>query len=171
MHTSIRRTVFATTAIIGLSAFAAVAAPPGAGDPTAARPSATAPNGHATTEPRSDVGRGTEARIDQRITDLHTRLLISSAQQPQWDRFSDVMRENARDTDQNFQHRVQAMSGMTAAENMQSYAKVTAEYAQHMQKLVPSFQALYDTMSDSQKRTADQVFRDDANHGDRARRS
>jgi periplasmic protein CpxP/Spy len=166
MHTSIRRTVFATTAIIGLSAFAAVAAQPGAGDPTAARPSAAAPNGQATTG-----ARGTEARIEQRITDLHTRLLISTAQQPQWDRFSDVMRENARDTSETFQHRAQAMSGMTAAENMQSYAKVTAEYAQHTQKLVPSFQALYDTMSDSQKRTADQVFRDDANHGDRTRRS
>jgi periplasmic protein CpxP/Spy len=166
MHTSIRRTVFATTAIIGLGAFAAVAAQPGAGDPTAARPSAAAPNGQATTG-----ARGTEARIEQRITDLHTRLLISTAQQPQWDRFSDVMRENARDTSETFQHRAQAMSAMTAAENMQSYAKVTAEYAQHMQKLVPTFQALYDTMSDSQKRTADQVFRDDANHGDRSHRS
>jgi periplasmic protein CpxP/Spy len=171
MHTSIRRTVFATTAIIGLSAFAAVAAQPGAGDPTAVRPSSTAPNGQAMTKAQPATARGMETRMDQRITDLHARLLISPAQQPQWDNFSDVMRENARDTSETFQHRAQAMSAMTAAENMQSYAKVTAEYAQHMQKLVPTFQALYDTMSDSQKRTADQVFRDDANHGDRSHRS
>lgn len=171
MHTSIRRTVFATTAIIGLSAFAAVAAQPGAGDPTAVRPSMAAPNGQPMTKAQPVMAHGMGARIDQQITDLHARLLISPAQQPQWDRFSDVMRENARDTDQTFQRRVQAMSTMTAPENMQSYAQVTSEYAQHMQNLVPSFQALYETMSDSQKRIADQVFRDDANHGDRARHS
>ena len=47
---------------------------------------------------------------------------------------------------------------MTAAANMQSYAQVAKDHAQDMQKLVPVFQALYDTMSDNQKRTADQVL-------------
>jgi len=59
---------------------------------------------------------------------------------------------------------------MTATENMQSYADVSMAHAQDVEKLVPAFQALYGTMSDSQKRMADQVFRDDANHGDQARR-
>ena len=171
MRTSFRQTVIATTAIIGLSAFAAAAAPPSAGDPTAVRPSPTAASGQPVAKPQPGAGHNMAARIEQRITDLHSKLKISPAQQPQWDRFSEVMRDNARNTDQTFQHRVQAMSTMTAAENMQSYAQVTAEYAQHMQLLVPAFQALYDTMSESQKRTADQVFRDDANRGDRTRRS
>jgi hypothetical protein len=42
---------------------------------------------------------------------------------------------------------------------------VAMNHAQDMQKLVPAFQTLYDTMSDSQKKTADQVFRDDAHRG------
>ena len=107
---------------------------------------------------------------EQRITDLHQRLNITAKQQTSWDKFARVMRENARSMDQAFQRRVQMMPGMTATENMQSYAQIATEHAQDMQKLVPAFQALYATMSDSQKRTADQVFRVDARPGDQARR-
>jgi hypothetical protein len=42
MGTSFRQTVIATTAIVGLSAFAAAAAPPVASDPAAIHRSATA---------------------------------------------------------------------------------------------------------------------------------
>ena len=81
------------------------------------------------------------------------------------------MRDNAQTMDQTFQNRVQSMPAMTATENMQSYALLASTNAQDVQKLVPAFQALYDTMSDTQKRMADQVFRDDAHHGDHARHS
>jgi len=53
---------------------------------------------------------------------------------------------------------------------MESYAKVATAHAQDVEKLVPAFQALYTTMTDSQKRLADQAFRDGANHGAPARR-
>jgi hypothetical protein len=166
MRTSLRQTVIATTAIIGLSAFAAAAAP--AGDPTATRPS-TASSGQSATNDHSSGHRTMVGKVEQRITDLHARLQITPAQQPQWDQFTQVMRDNAQTMDQTFQHRVQTMTAMTAAENMQSYAQLASTNAQDAQKLVPAFQALYDTMSDTQKRTADQVFRDDAHHGDHPR--
>ena len=162
MRISFRQTVIATTAIIGLCAVAAAAAPPPAGDPTAVRP---------VTQGQPDTGHNRAAKIEQKITDLHARLLISPAQQPQWDQFAQVMRDNARSMDEAFQQRVQAIPTMTAAANMQSYAQVAKNHAQDMQKLVPVFQALYDTMSDNQKRTADQVFRDDSRHRDHASRS
>ena len=112
-----------------------------------------------------------EGKIEQRINDLHARLQISPAQQSQWDNVTRVMRDNAREMDATFQQRLQALPNMTAAENLQSYAKVAAEHAQDMQKLAPAFQALYDTMSDNQKRTADRVFRADAaQRGDQAHR-
>ena len=79
------------------------------------------------------------------------------------------MRDNAQSMDQTFRHRVQTMSAMTATENMQSYAQLATTNAQDVQNCVPVFQALYDSMSDAQKRTADQVFRDDAHHGDHPR--
>jgi protein CpxP len=158
MRNSGRHMLITTTAIIGLSLFSAAAAPPGAGDPTkdpnAPRPPASA-----------GVGTHLEATIDQRITDLHDKLQISAPQRSQWDQFAGVMRDNAKNMDQTFQTRVQMMPTMTAAENMQSYAKISEQHAQDMQKLVVAFQTLYNSMSDSQKRTADQVFRDDASSG------
>jgi periplasmic protein CpxP/Spy len=169
MHKSFRQTVIATTAIVGLSAFAAVAAPPTVADPTAIRQSimSTQPGNQA----QAVLGHKMVNKVEQRITDLRARLLITPAQQPQWDQFALIMRDNARSMDEAFQHRVQTISGMTASENMQSYALVANDHARDVQKLVPAFQALYDTMSVKQKQTADQVFRDDAHRGDHARHS
>jgi hypothetical protein len=165
--------MFATTAIIampflGIGTFSAAAAPQGAGDPTAVRPSPPAA-GQAATPVKAETGHDHEAKIQQQIADLHARLQITPAQQQQWDQFAQVMRDNARRIDESFERRVQALPGLTAPENMQSYAQVAEEHAQDVQKLVPAFQALYGTMSDSQKRTADEVFRNDAHHGGQAR--
>jgi protein CpxP len=74
------------------------------------------------------------------------------------------MRDNARSMDQTFQQRVNTMYGMTAPENLESYSQIAMSHAQDMQKLAPAFQALYDTMSNGQKKTADQVFRDKVHH-------
>jgi DNA-binding transcriptional regulator YbjK len=45
---------------------------------------------------------------------------------------------------------------------MQSYEQLAEAHAQHLQKLVPAFQTVYNSMSDQQKQTADQVFRENA---------
>jgi LTXXQ motif family protein len=157
MTKSIQLTVLAATAMFGLSALAAVAAPAAAGDPTASRPAATV-------AAKPGANSGMRETLDQRIADLHAKLLITPAQQPQWDAFTQVMRDNANSMEQTFHQRVATLSAMTAPENMQSYAQVAASHAADMQKLVPAFQALYDSMSDSQKKTADAVFRADAHH-------
>jgi TolA-binding protein len=168
MRQSFRQTVLVTTAILGFSAVAAIAAPPGAGDPTkttgSAMPSASAPgtaqSGAANSEPTN-----IEQNVEQRITDLQSKLQISAAQKPQWDRFTQVMRDNARDMDKVFQTRVQSMDSMNAEANMKSYAEIASHHAQDVQRLVPAFDALYASMSPSQKRAADEVFRNDANQG------
>jgi len=165
MRASFRQAAFAATAIIGLSAFAAGAAPLAAGDSTTV-PSPAMANSPA----QQRTQRGMAGQIEQRITGLHATLQITVAQQPLWDQFAQVMRNNAANMDATFQHRAQTLSGMTAPENMESYAKVAAAHAQDVAKLVPAFQALYTTMTDGQKRLADQAFRDGANHGAPARR-
>jgi hypothetical protein len=109
-----------------------------------------------------------EARVEQRITDLHTRLQITAAQEPEWKKFAQTMRANARKMDQTFEDRVQQMQSMNAMDNMRSYARISQQHAQDVQALLPPFQALYGKMSPSQKQTADQVFREDANRGGQA---
>ena len=169
MHASLRRIVLTTTAIFGLGAFAAAAAPPGAGDPTIVHHPASSASGPAAVSGQPTARHRHEDGVEQQIADLHAKLQITPAQSERWEQFAQVMRDNARGIDAAFDHRVQALPGMTAPENVKSYAAVATEHAQDVEKLVPAFQVLYDTMSDSQKRQADQVFRDNFTHHESAR--
>jgi lysophospholipase L1-like esterase len=108
------------------------------------------------------AGKTAEERVEGRIKELHAQLHITPAEEPQWNEFAEVMRENARDMDQAFMQRAQQFPTMNAVQNMQSYEQISEQHAQRVQKLVPAFQKLYDAMPDQQKRLADQVFRANA---------
>ena len=99
------------------------------------------------------------AKIEARIAQLHTQLGITAAEQPQWDQFAQVMRENAAQMSEALTDRGAKVSGMNAIDTMQSYAKLAQVHADNMQKLSSAFHALYTTLPDQQKITADKVFR------------
>jgi hypothetical protein len=107
-------------------------------------------------------GETMQSLVERRITDLHGKLHITSQQSQQWDQFAQVMRDNAREMDQIYKQRAQKLGSMSAVDNMQSYAQIEQQRAQDVQKLVPAFQTLYSSLSDQQKKTADQIFRNDA---------
>ena len=114
-------------------------------------------------------GKSAQERVEHRIKQLHAQLRITPAEEAQWDQFAEVMRENARDMDQAFMQRAQRFEAMNAVQNMQSYEQLAEAHAQHLQKLVPAFEKLYDAMPDQQKQLADQVFRANAEqHAQRA---
>jgi protein CpxP len=148
-------------------------APPAAASPTTAAPSSdssmTSPapamhhhRGMHAASANATSGDTMQTLVEKRITQLHSRLKITDAQGPQWDQFTQVMRANARDLDQSYQARAGKLASMTAPENMQSFADLSQQRAQDMEKLVPAFQTLYASLSDDQKRAADQMFRSDA---------
>jgi len=105
------------------------------------------------------AGKNAEERVEQRIKELHAQLRITAAEHPQWDQFAQVMRENARDMDEAWAQRIDHFRTMNALQNMQSYEQIAEQHAQHLQKLLPAFQNLYNAMPDQQKQLADQVFR------------
>jgi len=51
---------------------------------------------------------------------------------------------------------------MNAVQNMQSYVQIEQTRAQDLQKLIPAFQAVYDSLSSQQKQEADSLFRNRA---------
>ena len=121
-----------------------------------------------TTAPAGTTGQATgkaAARVEQRITELHKQLRITPAQDAQWQQFAQVMRDNAQHMDQLMEQRASKVSTMTAPEDMQFYADISAQHAQDVQKLSAAFQTLYASFSDDQKKTADVVFRQSAEHG------
>ena len=124
----------------------------------------TPPSPSAAASPRSAnaVPNSAEQRVDEHIRQLHAQLRITPAEQPQWDRFAEIMRQNARAMDQEFAERRQQFATMNALQNMQSYEKIAEAHAQHLQRLVPAFENLYNAMPEQQKRLTDQVFRENA---------
>ncbi|MBV8937849.1 MAG: Spy/CpxP family protein refolding chaperone [Alphaproteobacteria bacterium] len=150
-------------------AIAALLTLPGAALAQSAQPPAT----HVTTPPppanttspmagHPVAGKNAEERVENRIKELHAQLRITPAEEPQWNQFAEVMRENAREMDQTLMQRGQQFSTMSAVQNLQSYAQVAEAHAQRVQKLVPAFENLYNAMPEQQKQVADQVFRGNA---------
>ena len=97
--------------------------------------------------------------VEARIKELHSRLHITAAQQAQWDKLVQVMRDNAKAMDDLQAQRKQDASAMTAVDAVKSYQAVIEAHETGMAKFVPAFQDLYDSMSPAQKKTADAMFR------------
>ncbi len=97
--------------------------------------------------------------VEARIKDLHEKLHITAAQKPQWDDLTQVMRSNAQAMVDLQKQRTANAQSMSAVDVVKSYESVIEAHEAGMKKFVPPFEALYNTMSDTQKKTADSLFR------------
>jgi hypothetical protein len=97
--------------------------------------------------------------IEARIKELHKRLHITEAQKPQWDALTQVMRDNAQAMVDLEKQRAANVKTMNAVEVVKSYAQVIDAHEDGMKKFIPAFEALYNSMSDEQKKIADSMFR------------
>ena len=97
--------------------------------------------------------------VETRIRELHKKLHITTAQKPQWDSLAQVMRDNAKAMTDLQKERAADAQSMSAVDVVKSYASVVQAHEDGMKKFIPPFEALYNTMSDTQKKTADSLFR------------
>ena len=97
--------------------------------------------------------------VEARIKTLHSSLHITTAQETLWNNFAQVMRENAKAMAGHRKEAAQNAQSRSAVDALKSYAAVIDAHADGIRKLLPTFQALYDSMSDAQKKTTDAVFR------------
>lgn len=107
---------------------------------------------------RANPERGGMVQAERRIAGLQRRLKVTPQQQPQWDAFTAVMRQNAAHMEALQHDRADKVTTMTASEDMRSYAEVARAHADDLQRLVPAFDALYAAMTPEQKITADRTF-------------
>ncbi|MGY4724185.1 Spy/CpxP family protein refolding chaperone [Burkholderia pyrrocinia] len=117
-----------------------------------------------TQAPASAMTVATHDQIDTRINNLHDRLQITAAQEELWRKVAQIMRENAATMDSLRQARTSHANSMSAVDDLKSYGQVADAHADGIRKLTPAFQALYDSMSDAQKKNADLIFRTDHQH-------
>jgi periplasmic protein CpxP/Spy len=108
-----------------------------------------------------------QPRIEARIKDMHAKLKITAAEEEQWAKVTDVMRENANKMDELNNARLANANSMNAMDDLKSYGDVVDAHADEIKKFAAAFSPLYASMSDAQKAAADQLFR----HGDAAQKS
>ena len=108
---------------------------------------------------RTSAVEHTEAQIKQ----LQGALNITEAQKELWNNVTQVMRENAKDmealTDARTKERAESTKTMNAVEHMKLHSQITEAHLDQQKKFIPSFEALYASMSDEQKKSTDTIFR------------
>jgi protein CpxP len=110
---------------------------------------------------------GTQAEtVEQRITNLHTALKITPAEEADWNNVAQAMRENAAAMQKLAAEKTtQAPQSMTAVQDLQAYEKFAQAHVDGLKNLISSFDTLYNSMPDPQKKVADQVFQSFGHEG------
>jgi len=100
-----------------------------------------------------------EDRVEARITSMHAKLKITQAQEDQWTKVAQVMRDNEKAVEPLIKARRENGKTMTAVDDLKSYGEITDAHADGIKKFTPVFATLYAGMSDAQKQEADALFR------------
>ena len=124
--------------------------PPPSGTPPAGAPPAAAAKAPAATP---------TAYVETRIKELHRKLHITKAQEPQWESVAQVMRSNATSMEALVHERYESAPKMTAVDDLRSYSALADAHADGLKKFLPVFEQVYDSLSDALKKTADTLFR------------
>ena len=102
------------------------------------------------------AGPQTGGNADREIADLKRQLKITPQQEPQFNAFAEAMRSNDQQLDAVM--RQQGPGTPNAVEGLKRAQQLAEAQANGLKRLVPPLQALYDSLSDPQKKIADQVL-------------
>ena len=103
---------------------------------------------------RTSAVEYTEAQIKQ----LQGTLNITAAQQELWNNLTAVMRENAKDMEAFTKERAGNTKPMNAVEHLKFHSKITETHLDQLEKLIPPFEAFYNSLTDQQKNITDAIF-------------
>jgi len=96
--------------------------------------------------------------VEKHIKALYVSLKITPAEDSQWNKVAETMRENAKDLDRAIDKRAANAASASAIDDLNSYADIAQVHANGVKKLASAFSGLYSVMSDAQKKEADGVF-------------
>ncbi|MGH7116020.1 MAG: Spy/CpxP family protein refolding chaperone [Stellaceae bacterium] len=117
-----------------------------------ARPAAPGPAPRAIVPTQAPAAASTPP-VEANLTRLRQKLQITPAQQPKFDAFANVMRENAR------MKPGSARANQNAVDDLRLAIADSELELSALKRLLPAMQGLYASLSPAQRKTADQVFR------------
>jgi hypothetical protein len=97
--------------------------------------------------------------VEGRIAFMRAELKITSAQERQWDLVASAMRANAQRMDQASQQmRADRGQAVSAIDRLDQRAHFTEVRATNDKSFAEAFRPLYQSLSDEQKKSADEMF-------------
>lgn len=96
--------------------------------------------------------------VEQQITRLHAELKITPDQESKWNPVAQAMRDNATNLQKLVTEKPQGTGNMTAVDDLETNQKFVEAHLDGLKNFTSAFKSLYDSMSDQQKKNADQVF-------------
>jgi len=107
--------------------------------------------------------------LDERIASLHSALKITADEESKWNDVAQAMRDNAATMQKLVAEKAAlAKQGMTAVDDLNTYQKFAQAHVDGLRNLSASFETLYGSMPDAQKKIADQVFQDSGREATRS---
>jgi protein CpxP len=127
--------------------------------PQAAQAQTASPAQSAPPAPPQQPPRERTSHIEGRIAFLKTELKITPAQEAQWDKVAQAMRQNETERRQGFERvRGERTAPPNALQRLEGEARFAALRAQQADRFLATFRPLYDGMSDTQKKSADELL-------------
>jgi protein CpxP len=124
-------------------------AAPGGPSPAAPPQAATPGSAQAPSDP-----------VAGRVKYLHDRLRITPEQEPLWDAVAQAIRDNARSIVPHLRERLRARTSGSALDVLNSYEALGETQLEGLKKFIAVFDALYASLSESQKKIADAILRE-----------
>jgi protein CpxP len=121
------------------------------------------PDASTTAMMKSDAKRDME--VEKHIKDLHAKLKITPAEESQWAAVVQTMHDNVNQLDKVIDKREAIANNATAIDDLNAYGDIAQAHADGVKKLSTAFSPLYASMSDDQKKVADEVFGHRAHEG------
>jgi protein CpxP len=146
-----------STALVALLSAPLAIAPLAVAHAQSTAPTHTAPN-PATQAAANPVDQKGES-VEQRITQLHAELKVTPDQESKWNPVAQAMRDNSANMEKLVaEKRKTGSPNMTAVDDLKTYQEFTQAHLDGIKNLTSAFSSLYDSMSDPQKKNADEVF-------------
>lgn len=122
-----------------------------------------------TAAPPGESGKGSASgghhpgsrALNNYLAQLHGSLRITAAEEPSWNSFAQVMRDNAYALGQAYRGRRDKLRSMNAIEDLDSYISVEQARLDGLKRTSAAFSALYAQMPADQQKVADALFLED----------
>lgn len=97
--------------------------------------------------------------LDERLNYIHAALMISQAQQPQWQAFALALKRSQETMQAAYRTMMNNLMNMNFVDRFNTQLNAMNAHMAELQKVVPALATLYGVLTVEQKTRADELFR------------